>query len=82
MLDQASDKEMLQHKFLETRQHLMALQVKHMEARLAEAEEKKEEAMVRKQIAKVELEHIQERMEEAKIRKEIAKRELEMLDNS
>lgn len=83
-----NEKELMNHRFLETKQQLNDLQVKHMTAKIAEAEEearfKKEEAKLRMEEARLRTEEARLRteearlkMEEARIRTELAKRELD-----
>lgn len=52
------EKEMMDRRFREKREQLLDLQIKHMAAKLAEAEERKEEARFRKAIAKKEFEQL------------------------
>lgn len=55
-LEISREKEIMNIRFLEKKEHLIDLQIKHMEIKITEAEERKEEARIRKEIAKKELE--------------------------
>ncbi|XP_050698788.1 myb/SANT-like DNA-binding domain-containing protein 3 [Eriocheir sinensis] len=58
LLEISREREITNNRFLEKREHLIDLQIKHMKVKIAEAEQREEEAIFRKEITKKELEKL------------------------